>query len=49
MLQAGGKYGMVTMDMSLAHLVRSHRISLDVALERCSNEEDIRRLIQGGY
>ena len=49
MLQAGGKYGMVTMDMSLAHLVRQHRISLDVALERCSNEEDIRRLIQGGY
>jgi twitching motility protein PilT len=48
MLQAGGKYGMVTMDMALAHLVRSHRISLDVALERCSNEEDIRRLIQGG-
>jgi twitching motility protein PilT len=45
MLQAGGKYGMVTMDMSLAQLVRSHRISLDVALERCANEEDLRRLL----
>jgi twitching motility protein PilT len=47
MLQAGGKYGMVTMDMSLAHLVKTHRISLEVALERCSNEEDVRRLING--
>jgi twitching motility protein PilT len=47
MLQAGGKYGMVTMDMSLAQLVRSHRISLDVALERCANEDDLRRLLNG--
>jgi twitching motility protein PilT len=48
MLQAGGKYGMVTMDMSLAHLVRSHQISLDTALERCANEDDLRRLLNGG-
>lgn len=47
MMQAGGKYGMVTMDMSLAHLVRTGRISLDVARERCANEEDLRRLIAG--
>jgi twitching motility protein PilT len=47
MLQAGGKYGMVTMDMSLAQLVRAHRISLDVALERCANEDDFRRLLNG--
>jgi twitching motility protein PilT len=47
MLQAGGKYGMVTMDMSLAQLVRSGKISLEMALERCSNEEDLRRLING--
>ncbi|MDZ4826358.1 MAG: type IV pilus twitching motility protein PilT [Actinomycetota bacterium] len=47
MLQAGGKYGMVTMDMSLAHLVRTGRITLDMALERCSNEEDLRRLMHG--
>jgi twitching motility protein PilT len=45
MLQAGGKYGMVTMDMSLAQLVRGHRISLDAALERCANEDDLRRLL----
>jgi twitching motility protein PilT len=47
MLQAGGRYGMVTMDMSLAQLVRSHRISLDAAIERCANEEDLRRLLNG--
>jgi hypothetical protein len=33
--------------MSLAQLVRSHRISLDIALERCANEEDLRRLLNG--
>ncbi len=48
MLQAGGRYGMVTMDMSLAQLVRSHRISLEAALERCANEEDLRRLVERG-
>jgi twitching motility protein PilT len=47
MLQAGGKYGMVTMDMSLAQLVRSNRISLDMAVERCANEDDLRRLLNG--
>ena len=47
MLQAGGRYGMVTMDMSLAQLVKSRRISLDIALERCANEEDLRRLLNG--
>jgi twitching motility protein PilT len=45
MLQAGGKMGMVTMDMSLAKLARSHKISLDVAREYCANDEDLRRLM----
>jgi twitching motility protein PilT len=47
MLQAGGRYGMVTMDMSLVQLVRSGRITQDMALERCGNEEDFRRLLNG--
>jgi twitching motility protein PilT len=46
-LQAGGRYGMVTMDMSLVQLVRAGRISMDMALERCSNEEDLRRQMNG--
>jgi twitching motility protein PilT len=48
MLQAGGKYGMVTMDMSLAQLVRGRRITLEAAIERCANEDDLRRLLNGG-
>jgi len=44
-MQAGGKYGMRTMDQSLAELVKTGVIELEVALERCANEEDIRRLI----
>jgi twitching motility protein PilT len=47
MMQAGGKYGMVTMDMSLAHLVKTGKITMDMARERCANEEDLRRLIAG--
>ena len=45
MLQAGGKFGMVTMDMSLAKLAQAHKISLDVAREYCANDEDLRRLM----
>ncbi|MHB1929281.1 MAG: type IV pilus twitching motility protein PilT, partial [Acidimicrobiales bacterium] len=44
-MQAGGKYGMQTMDQSLAALVRAGSISLDAAIERCAVEADLRRLI----
>jgi twitching motility protein PilT len=47
-MQTGGKYGMVTMDQSLATLVRTGKISQDLAYERCTNVEDLRRLIQSG-
>ncbi len=43
-MQAGGKYGMVTMDQSLATLVNSGEIAFETALERCANPEDLRRL-----
>ena len=46
LMQAGGKFGMVTMDQTLAALVRAGRVTLEVALERCTSEEDLRRLIQ---
>jgi twitching motility protein PilT len=45
-MQAGGKYGMQTMDQSLANLVRSGSVALEVALERCNSEQDFRRLVQ---
>jgi twitching motility protein PilT len=46
-MQAGGKFGMQTMDQSLADLVRAGSVALDVALERCHHEDDLRRLISG--
>jgi twitching motility protein PilT len=47
-MQAGGKFGMQTMDTSLAGLVKKGLISMDIALERCANEPDFRRLVGGG-
>jgi len=44
-MQAGAKYGMVTMDQNLADLVRAHRITLDAALERAANQDDLRNLL----
>ena len=46
-MQGGGKYGMQTMDQSLAELVRASAITLETALERCHNEDDLRRLVAG--
>jgi twitching motility protein PilT len=43
-MQAGGKFGMQTMDQSLANLLQAGVIDLGTALERCANEEDLRRL-----
>jgi twitching motility protein PilT len=44
-MQAGGKYGMQTMDQSIADLVKRGGLPMEIALERCSNAEDLRRLI----
>jgi len=46
-MQSGGRYGMQTMDMSLAALVRQNKITLAMALDRGHSPEDIRRLVQG--
>jgi twitching motility protein PilT len=46
-MQSGGKYGMQTMDQSLAHLVKGGVLDMQTALERCANEEDLRRLSAG--
>jgi twitching motility protein PilT len=46
-MQAGGKYGMQTMDQSIADLVKKHNLPMEIALERCSNPEDLKRLISG--
>jgi twitching motility protein PilT len=44
-MQAGAKYGMVTMDQNLAELVRAHRITLDTAMERAASPDDLRSLL----
>jgi twitching motility protein PilT len=43
-LQAGGKFGMQTMDQHLAELVKTGRISYDTGLEKCHHVEDFNRL-----
>src|SRR6476659_10135699 len=44
-MQAGGRYGMQTMDMSLASHVKAGRISQQMALERCHDPEELQRLV----
>jgi twitching motility protein PilT len=44
-MQAGGKFGMQTMDQSLAELVRSGKVTYELALERCHNPEDLSKLL----
>ena len=43
-MQAGAKFGMQTMDQSLADLVKSGKITYELALERCHNAEDLAKL-----
>ena len=45
-MQAGGRFGMQTMDASLAQLVKAGRISRDLALERCHDPEELNRLLR---
>jgi twitching motility protein PilT len=44
-LQTGGRFGMQTMDASLAQLVREHKISRELAEARSSTPEELRRLM----
>ncbi|MDT5018023.1 MAG: twitching motility protein PilT, partial [Mycobacterium sp.] len=44
-MQAGARFGMITMDQSIAELVRTQRITLEVGLEHASNPEDVRTLL----
>jgi twitching motility protein PilT len=46
-MQAGGRYGMQTMDSALAHLVAIGKISMELAKERCHDEQELKRLTTG--
>lgn len=43
-MQAGAQQGMHTLDQHLADLVRAHKITYEVGLEKCHNSEDYNRL-----
>ena len=47
-IQAGKQYGMVTMDQSLADLVRAGRVTYEVALERANQPGEFKQLAGGG-
>jgi twitching motility protein PilT len=47
-MQAGGRFGMQTMDQSLANLVKAGKITQQLAYERCHDPEELNRLIGGG-
>jgi twitching motility protein PilT len=46
-MQAGGRYGMQTMDMALAQHVKSGAITQQMAFERCHDPEELNRLVGG--
>ncbi len=46
-MQAGGRFGMQTMDQSLANLVKAGKVSQQLAYERCHDAEELNRLIGG--
>jgi twitching motility protein PilT len=49
-MQAGGRFGMQTMDQALANLVKEGKISQQLAYERSHDPEELNRLIGGaGY
>jgi twitching motility protein PilT len=44
-MQTGSAHGMQTMDYHLADLVRSGRVTMNVALERCHSVDEFKRLL----
>jgi len=46
-MQAGGRFGMQTMDQSLAQLVKAGKITQQLGYERCHDPEELNRLIGG--
>ncbi len=44
MMQAGGRYGMRTMDQALAGLVQANKISFELAMQQCHDARELARL-----
>jgi twitching motility protein PilT len=47
LIQAGGAEGMITLERSLASLVRSGRVALPTALRHARDEQGLRKLVKG--
>jgi len=47
-MQAGGNFGMRTMDQALAHLVKTGQITYVMAQQRCHDPEELTRLVGSG-
>jgi twitching motility protein PilT len=45
-MQAGGKFGMQTMDQNLAGLVRSGRITYETAASQCHDVDELKNMLQ---
>jgi len=45
-IQTGGQYGMITMNQSLGDLIRRKKISMDEALTRSSDTDDLMRILK---
>ena len=48
MLQTGGKFGMQTMNQSLSDLYKQKKITYQEAMNRTTDQEDLKRLMQRG-
>ncbi len=48
-IQAGGKRGMITMDMSLVNLYRHGKITKEIAYEKSHSREDIKRMLGADF
>ncbi len=46
MIQAGGKFGMQTMNQALSDLYRKQKVTYQEALARSTDQEDLKRLLQ---
>jgi twitching motility protein PilT len=46
-MQAGGRYGMRTMDQALAYLVTNGRITMELGRQRCHDPQELERLVTG--
>ncbi len=44
-MQTGSAHGMQTMDFALAELVRTGKVKMDTAIERCHSPEELRRIV----